>query len=64
MKYEREKQRRNVLEKRVLQLEEVSGLWNVKAETFEIENKNMLKKCKKMERKMSTFKENAENQTA
>ena len=33
-KHRKEKEKRNALEKRVLELEELSGIWTVKAETF------------------------------
>lgn len=63
-KHKKEKERRNVLEKRVLELEEGVGLWNVKAETYELENRNLVKKCKKIEKKMAITKENADQQAA
>ena len=42
----------------------MTGLWSVKAETYEVENKNILKKFKKLEKKISCYKENADSQTA
>lgn len=35
----------------------MTGLWTVKAETFKIQNTNLNKKCKKMEKKMGSLKE-------
>lgn len=42
----------------------MTGLWSVKAEAYEIENKNILKKYKKIEKKMNSCKENADTQAA
>ena len=55
-KYRKERERRNQIEKRVLELEEVAGLSNVKAEVYEGEVDLITKKYKKMERKMSSAK--------
>ena len=59
-KTKKEKERRNWLEKKVLELEEMTGLWTVKAETFKIENTNLFKKCKKMDKKMDALRESKE----
>ena len=63
-KQKKEKERRSILEKRVLELEEMTGLWTVKAEAYQIENKNLNKKFKKMEKKIQIYKENSEQQIA
>lgn len=39
-----------------MELEELTGLWTVKAETYEIENKNYMKKFRKLEKKMGQTK--------
>lgn len=57
-KNKKEREKRTDLEKRVLELEEISGMWNVKAEAFEGEAEIMGKKVKKMERRMSQAKLN------
>lgn len=44
------------MEKKVLELEEMTGLWIVKAETYEVENKNLHKKTKKLDKKVSEIK--------
>lgn len=55
-KHKKEKEKRNNLEKKVMELEELTGLWTVKAETYEIENKNYMKKFRKLEKKMGQTK--------
>ena len=55
----KEKDRRASIEQRILQLEEISGLWNVKAEAYEGQVQIMHKKMKKIERRMSQTKTNA-----
>lgn len=37
-------------------MEELTGLWTVKAETYEVENRNYHKKFKKLEKKMAQAK--------
>lgn len=39
-------------------------MWTVKAETFELENKTLNKKFKKMEKKMQQLKETADRKVA
>ena len=62
-KLKKEKEKRNQIEKRVLELEEVAGLWNVKAEAYEGEVDVMNKKVRKMERRMSQAKNTASKMT-
>ena len=47
------------MEARVVELEEATGMWNVKAEVFEGEAQMMGRKVKKMQRSVSKLKNSA-----
>ena len=55
-KQSKDKEKRNEIEKRIIELEQVSGLWNVKAEAYEGEVGLMTKRVHKLERRMSQTK--------
>jgi chromosome segregation ATPase len=63
-KNRKEKEKRVLLEDRVIELEELSGFHTVKADTFQGEADLLAEKCHKAERKYKEAKHKAENTAA